>query len=548
MMAKGAGFIMKRLVVFCDGTWNDTRMASLTNVARLAKCVEPTDTRGPTPIQQVVFYDSGVGITSGVSRLTDFLVRLKGGAFGRGLDEKIENAYRFLVLNYEVGDELYIFGFSRGAYTARSLCGLVRKCGILRRECFDKIPDAIAKYRDRKTPPHEVGAFRQAHAHHFGEVDLPVATGPEDLPDSSRHIWSGRYPDPSPYPPLDDQRPFIAPEDDLGDDEGRPGEDLPSSEKAVSRDWLNRQALLDRPESHERRERHEEAADRVYRLMFLGLWDTVGSLGVPTRFPLLSSVFNKRYRFHDTDASALMTSLRHAVAVDENRRVFDVSPVSNIEDLNRQWADAMGLPWPLPYYALPYQQRWFPGDHGAVGGGNLEPGLSSAALLWVAEGAQIEGLYLRDAPASSRSFVRNELSEATRLQNPLANWRITRGGLRKPPWMFDLLGFIGGYRDRKGPLVFPETHESARQRWARIDTYRPSPLHRFTGRTGPIPLYRILAWGLYPPVLLLLAALVILLAAAIAAIVLNGAPTATETLCRWALRALAWLKALGCAC
>ena len=140
----------KRLAVFCDGTWDDLRMPSLTNVARLAKCVSA---KGWDGREQIVFYDAGVGVATGVSPLVDRLVSVIGGAIGSGLDEKIENAYRFLVLNYEPGDEIFVFGFSRGAYTARSLCGLIRKCGIVRRECFDKIPEAMQIYRTKRSIP-----------------------------------------------------------------------------------------------------------------------------------------------------------------------------------------------------------------------------------------------------------------------------------------------------------------------------------------------------------------------------------------------------------
>ena len=113
----------KRLAVFCDGTWDDLRIPSLTNVARLAKCVSP---KGWDGREQIVFYDAGVGVATGVSPLVDRFVSVLGGTIGSGLDDKIESAYRFLVLNYEPGDEIFVLGFSRGAYTARSLCGLIQ--------------------------------------------------------------------------------------------------------------------------------------------------------------------------------------------------------------------------------------------------------------------------------------------------------------------------------------------------------------------------------------------------------------------------------------
>ena len=165
----------KKLAIFCDGTWNDLRMTSPTNVARLAKCVA-SDAADGTP--QIVYYDDGVGVASGISVLTDELVKIWGGAFGRGLDQKIEAAYRFLVANYEEGDDIYIFGFSRGAYTARSLCGLIRKCGILKRSFFDKTPDAMALYRNGQNPHNaDMVDFRAAYSHEqaAGEEDHSTA-------------------------------------------------------------------------------------------------------------------------------------------------------------------------------------------------------------------------------------------------------------------------------------------------------------------------------------------------------------------------------------
>lgn len=103
----------KRLVLFLDGTWNSTE--SNTNVWRMrALCAA----QGRDGKPQLVYYEMGVN---------GFL----GGVFGKGLDENIRRAYEWLVENYNPGDEIYIFGFSRGAYTARSLAGLVAMNGIL---------------------------------------------------------------------------------------------------------------------------------------------------------------------------------------------------------------------------------------------------------------------------------------------------------------------------------------------------------------------------------------------------------------------------------
>ena len=105
---------MKRIAIYCDGTWNSADQAKEgtpcpTNVVKLALRTAQRD----DGTAQVVYYGQGVGTGGSVDKLT-------GGAFGKGLDDNLYSAYRFLVLNYEVGDELFLFGFSRGAYTARS--------------------------------------------------------------------------------------------------------------------------------------------------------------------------------------------------------------------------------------------------------------------------------------------------------------------------------------------------------------------------------------------------------------------------------------------
>jgi uncharacterized protein (DUF2235 family) len=123
---------MKRLIVCSDGTWQEAGHTFPTNVAKIAASIKPRASDGTL---QVVFYSDGVG-TNGL------LDRIIGGGTGYGLDLHIKDAYRFLCLNYEPGDEIYLFGFSRGSYTTRSLVGLIYNSGLLRPEHLEKI-DAI---------------------------------------------------------------------------------------------------------------------------------------------------------------------------------------------------------------------------------------------------------------------------------------------------------------------------------------------------------------------------------------------------------------------
>lgn len=140
---------MRRLVICCDGTWND-RGTRVTNIARIAQLVAPTGTAPDgSSAAQVVYYDPGVGTERSL------LSKLSGGAFGEGLSSNVLDAYRFIVDNYAEGDELWFFGFSRGAFTVRSLSGLIRKSGILRKAHSDLAQRAFDLYRARSRTPED---------------------------------------------------------------------------------------------------------------------------------------------------------------------------------------------------------------------------------------------------------------------------------------------------------------------------------------------------------------------------------------------------------
>ncbi|MEU6773182.1 DUF2235 domain-containing protein [Streptomyces sp. NPDC046759] len=276
--------MIKRLVVCCDGTWNFADQPSKTNVTKIALSVHAGPAAGK---DQRVYYHSGVG--------THRWERLRGGAFGLGLSRNVLDAYRFLVETYEPGDELFLFGFSRGAFTARSLAGLVRNCGIVRRDHADRIQDAWALYRDRIEKPTGVASalFRRSYAH---ETDIH----------------------------------------------------------------------------------------------FIGVWDTVGALGIPAPGPRwlrpVVNRFNRRWAFHDTELSSWVRAAFHALSVDEQREAFRPA----------LWHQKPGA----AERGQELKQVWFAGSHCDVGGGYNETGLSDIALLWMAEQAGRHGLEF-DAEALS---------------------------------------------------------------------------------------------------------------------------------------------------
>jgi uncharacterized protein (DUF2235 family) len=144
------GEYVKRIVLCADGTWNhpdqvDRGQSRPSNVAKIALALAP-EANG---VRQVLFYDKGVG--------TNWRQRLIGGAFGVGLNKNIGDIYKFLAAHYEPGDEVYLFGFSRGAYTVRSAAGLIRNAGLLKRQYLHRFTDCFALYRRRDSASHPMG-------------------------------------------------------------------------------------------------------------------------------------------------------------------------------------------------------------------------------------------------------------------------------------------------------------------------------------------------------------------------------------------------------
>jgi len=253
----------KSLIVCCDGTWNSAdQKGSPTNVTKMARAIPPRSADGNP---QIVYYDEGVGVGNVVERVV-------GGALGSGLGENVQQAYRFFCLNYEPGDQLLLFGFSRGAYTVRSLAGLVSLVGLLRKGDLDQLPRIWDFYR------------------------TPVEKRSVDFVDQR---WiDGRTPD----------------------------------------------------------------------ITLVGVWDTVGSLGIPGNF--LGSLGRKRHAFHDVKLGSRIRHAYQALAIDERRKNF---------------APAI---WDTTASNIAVQkvdQQWFAGAHSNIGGGYPDSILSDLAFLWMCE-------------------------------------------------------------------------------------------------------------------------------------------------------------------
>lgn len=154
----------KNIVVCLDGTGNQLKAKGNTNVVRLYEMLELRDSA-----RQIAYYDPGIGTFSAVGAWTPLsrrLSKLFGLAFGSGLKTNLAEAYTYLMQHYEPGDRLFVFGFSRGAYTARALAGLLKAAGLLRPGAENLVPYAIAVYAKNKN--WEKDDWDQLH--HFAEA------------------------------------------------------------------------------------------------------------------------------------------------------------------------------------------------------------------------------------------------------------------------------------------------------------------------------------------------------------------------------------------
>lgn len=285
----------RRLALCFDGTWNTVK--DHTNVSRLHAAIRNIPD-GEGDHAQLKYYDEGVG--------TGRVDRLLGGLGGWGLAENIRQGYAWLIEHYRERSDLFLFGFSRGAYTARSLAGLIGRCGIPHcpkaesREAFHAACDTLAReayeiYRGAKGPDATSAAF--------------VAKKSREVP-----------------------------------------------------------------------------------IHFIGVWDTVGTLGAPFADVRLIEVF------HDTRLGRNVRNAYHALAIDEHRKDYKAA----------LWTGNPG--------GARLEQRWFPGAHANIGGGYEDDLLPDLALAWMAArvrdcGLDLDNEILRLDGNEYRSPVRDSFKE-----------------------------------------------------------------------------------------------------------------------------------------
>jgi uncharacterized protein (DUF2235 family) len=158
----------RNIVLFCDGTANKFGVVN-TNVVRVVQSLTRDDG------QQIVYYDPGVGTMPGpglITRTGKFLSKVIDLAFATGLDQNVSEAYSFLMDHWEEGDRIYIFGFSRGAYTARVVAALLHHAGLLPSGSQNLIPYALRLLRAARKDDLEIGdQFRETFARPVGTPD-----------------------------------------------------------------------------------------------------------------------------------------------------------------------------------------------------------------------------------------------------------------------------------------------------------------------------------------------------------------------------------------
>ncbi|KAM5536247.1 hypothetical protein V8D89_010146 [Ganoderma adspersum] len=280
--------VHKRIIVCCDGTWQDALDADqrwkYTNIIRLARAIKHVDERCNPPIHQVVFYQSGIGTENLYDKIVD-------GVTGANLASKVEAAYGFIAQNYHPGDEIFLFGFSRGAYTARMVAMFIGAIGVLDRTEMDHFADIFLAYQKRGK-----------------------AKNPEEirLLDQKLAPWTG---------------------------------------------------------SNGRSKRRAAINSEGFSVKVIGVFDTVGSVGLPEELSLRSSKIRNIFGFPDHVLGSHVERAYHAMAINETRKDFDVAKFEQTPD-GRSKGQVL-------------KQCWFTGSHGDVGGGYEEHDLLELTFNWM---------------------------------------------------------------------------------------------------------------------------------------------------------------------
>ncbi|KAH7140174.1 hypothetical protein B0J13DRAFT_477188 [Dactylonectria estremocensis] len=348
-MADSPKPLPKRIIICCDGSWQSAvsgERNTASNVTRLARCLKRAGVdKHDKTWQQIVWYDSGVATTS------SFIGNLAEGFTGSGMEGNIIEAYNFVVLNWSPGDQVFCFGFSRGAYTARSVAGLISDIGICEPSRLHEFPEIWELYKANYKGERFHGS--DAWFDYVDGVPGDDKDQPEDLGDDNvNFVWA----------------------------------------KPPRGDW----AVT--PESRE--------------IEVVGVYETVGGLGIPELHGVKLTWGPDKHGFHNVKLNPNVKHAFQALALDEHRASFsptlwhlpelkdDIKP-GDLE-AKRKRVDEAEKAWNPKFYdkTVPLKERqelkklynkarrelyqleeerkersdllqvWFPGMHINIGGGS----------------------------------------------------------------------------------------------------------------------------------------------------------------------------------
>jgi uncharacterized protein (DUF2235 family) len=364
----------KRLALYLDGTWN--QVSDNTNIWRFRALFSPVSADGR---EQRAYYSKGLG--------TSFGDKIRGGLFGDGIDQAITSGYEWLIDNYDPGDEIFIFGFSRGAYTARGLSGFISKCGLLQSGAPLGVNQLFMRYRR----PQQKTIWELKAAQSDGKTDFSFEEG-----------------------------------------------------------WMLKFA-------------------QAVPVKFVGVFDTVGALGVP--FPWFHRLFGSAYEFLNTGLRQTNEYAFHAMAIDEHRKAFAPTLWTN-----------QGATSAKPRPIERTEQRWFIGAHANVGGGYFNNPLAQLPFDWLAHKAESLGLSFSDGFATEPNA---------------ANAPITDSYAEFMWGLYRLITFFRPYYrpigespkdEGEGVININETIDaSVFERWRADQTYRPPALQAWANSRGVDP-------------------------------------------------------------
>ena len=404
----------KRLALFFDGTWNEP--PDHTNVRRLRLMLAE---HGSDGIPQRAFYDRGIG--------TRWYDRLTGGLFGVGLSDNVRDGYRWLTENYDLHDEIYIFGFSRGAFAARSLAGLIATCGLLAPQAPISFAQIFERYQrgEQARPIYQLFRMKKE---------------PEQLDFEERALLESSY---------------------------------------------------------------------YFRNMIkmVGVWDTVGSIGIP--FGNFRDISRRALKFHNTRLSRTIEHSYQALALDESRRPYWAVLWTEFLPENGTYTEktyhssagtytaktyrvtAGTYPEPAPPDDQRFvEQRWFSGAHANIGGGYRSDPLPDRPLAWLQGKALQCGLGFRSrvspSPDDLGCLPRDSYSEFLG-----GLWPVLRLGRRFTRWVLsDPVPRTARATTLSGPVrgwvqtVNEKIDRSVFERCQLHPDYRPASLVEWAQRKG----------------------------------------------------------------